>query len=246
MKVSPFFRKIHKWIGLLLGLQFVIWTISGAAMALLDMEAVAGGPQREAPAVAVAGSSSAWPRVQRALSKDTISTLVVRPMLGRHVLEIGTSRGTRLFDAVTGLAFSVDARVAARVAQQAYAGTGTIKSVTLVKEPSLAIREHATPAWRVDFRDEENSSFYVSQSSGELLERRNDTWRIWDFFWMLHNMDYVNRTSFNHPLIIFAGVGAMWLAVTGSYLMFRTTWRPELRMINDFRSVKRIALTQER
>ena len=78
----------------------------------------------------------------------------------------------------------------------------------MLSEPTLAIREHEDPAWRVDFADESNSSFYISQATGRLLERRNDTWRIWDVFWMLHNMDYANRTSFNHPLVVTAAFGA--------------------------------------
>ena len=41
---SIWLRRIHKWVGLAIGLQFVLWTISGTAMALLDMETVAGGP----------------------------------------------------------------------------------------------------------------------------------------------------------------------------------------------------------
>ena len=40
---SIWLRRIHKWVGLVIGLQFLIWAISGTAMALLDMEEVAGG-----------------------------------------------------------------------------------------------------------------------------------------------------------------------------------------------------------
>jgi len=36
-----FLRWLHKWIGLVLGLQFVLWTFSGVAMALLDHHKVA-------------------------------------------------------------------------------------------------------------------------------------------------------------------------------------------------------------
>ena len=61
--------------------------------------------------------------------------------------------------------------------------------------------------WRVDFADAENSSAYVSLDTARFLVMRGDTWRTWDFFWMLHNMDYINRKSFNHPLIIFVAFG---------------------------------------
>ena len=103
------------------------------------------------------------------------------------------------------------------------------------KFPIGYYREHELPIWRVDFRDDANSSYYVSGSTGAILERRNDSWRWWDFFWMLHNMDYANRTSFNHPLIITVGFALAWLAVTGFWLLFRTMWR------HDFVAIRRLA-----
>ena len=48
---------------------------------------------------------------------------------------------------------------------------------------------------------------------------------------MLHNMDYADRTSFNHPLIITAGVAMAWLAVTGFWLLFRTKWRHDFAWV---------------
>jgi hypothetical protein len=48
---------------------------------------------------------------------------------------------------------------------------------------------------------------------------------------MLHNMDYVDRKSFNHPLIVIVGFGVFWLAITGFYLLFITKWRPDLRRL---------------
>lgn len=234
MRLSPLlFRRIHKWIGLILGLQFVIWTISGAVMAVLDMEAVAGGPPPpRAEVTDLPPSSVAWPAVQRLLGTVPVTSLTARPLLDRHVFEVGTPTGTRLFAVGTGDLMQIDAALARRLAQASYTGAGLIKNVELISEPTLAIREHHAPAWRVDFADERNSSFYISKATGRLLERRNDTWRIWDFVWMLHNMDYVNRTSFNHPLIITVGFGIVWLAITGVYLLFKTSWKPEVRLLN--------------
>ena len=36
IRLTPlFFRRIHKWVGLILGLQFLLWALSGSVMALL-------------------------------------------------------------------------------------------------------------------------------------------------------------------------------------------------------------------
>lgn len=222
-----FLRRLHKWIGLILGLQLLIWAASGAAMALLDMEEVAGGPVRAAASPA-APAASAWNRIRRALGDEAVSGVEVRPLLDRHVVQLSTVAGTRLFDAADGRPIAVDAALARRIAVAAYVGEARVAGVSALQELTLEVREHALPIWRVDFEDEANSSFYISAETGRLLERRNDSWRIWDFAWMLHNMDYANRTSFNHPLIITVAFGILWLAVTGIFLLFRTAWRPDL------------------
>ncbi|MGA9581676.1 MAG: PepSY domain-containing protein [Allosphingosinicella sp.] len=232
----PLLRRIHKWIGLFLGLQFVIWAVSGATMALLDMDEVAGGKKPAARTVPIAlPAASSWPKVRESLAGQAITGVAVRSLLDRHVFEVTTAAGVRLFDASDGRPVAVDRPLARKVAQASYKGSGKVVAVEPLRKLELAVREHRLPIWRVDFADEANSSFYVSGETGTLLERRNDTWRIWDFVWMLHNMDYVNRTSFNHPLIVVMAFGIIWLAISGFWLLFRTKWRPDLRRLRRLR-----------
>jgi Na+-transporting NADH:ubiquinone oxidoreductase subunit F len=223
-------RFLHKWIGLIIGLQFLLWTLSGTIMALLPMDQVAGGELRQPADVQVreAGSEQ-WARVQRQLGSSPVTGLTLRPLLNRHIYEVETTSGVKLFDAVSAERVQVDAALARRIANAAYPGAGQATDVQSLKRLTLAVREHELPIWQVDFADEVNSTYYVSASTGQLLERRNDSWRAWDFFWMLHNMDYVNRTSFNHPLIIMLGIAAVWLVSTGLWLLFRTGWRSDFK-----------------
>jgi uncharacterized iron-regulated membrane protein len=221
-------RALHKWIGLIIGLQFLLWTLSGTIMALLPMDRVAGGERRELPRVQ-APAVDQWARVQQQLGSRPVARLTLRPLLSRQVYEVETSSGVELFDSASGKRVQVDAPLAREIASAAYPGDAHVSAVLALDNLSLAVREHELPIWQVDFADETNSTYYVSGSTGQLLERRNDTWRLWDFFWMLHNMDYVNRTSFNHPLIITVGFAAAWLAVTGVWLLFRTGWRSDFK-----------------
>lgn len=228
---SIWLRRVHKWIGLVIGIQFLIWAISGAVMALLDMNAVAGGAKGEPSAVTFSASGRAWPQVQQALSGQSITGLTMSNLPQRQVFVATTSQGVRLFDASDGTPVVIDGTMAASVASAAHPERAPIARVLPLSELNFAVREHALPIWQVDFRDEVNSSYYVSGSTGELLERRNDSWRWWDLFWMLHNMDYAKRTSFNHPLIITVGFAMAWLAATGFWLLFRTMWRHDFTLI---------------
>src|SRR3546814_15468390 len=77
---------------------------------------------------------------------------------------------------------------------------------------TVEVRDHEAPIWRVPFEDGEGTTLYVSGQDGRVLERRNDTWRIFDFVWMLHIMDYTGRQDFKHTLVIMAGSGGLWIA----------------------------------
>lgn len=231
MRISSLFlRRIHKWIGLTIGIQLILWTLSGAVMSMLDHETVAGGPAIELSTPAIP-TASGWQAVRRLLAGREVTGIAVRPLLDRYVYEAATVSGPLLFDVESGRPVAVDAALAKRIAEAAYGRAPRVRSVTPLRELDLAVREHELPIWRIDFEDEANNSFYVSATTGHLLQRRNDTWRTWDFFWMLHNMDYVNRTSFNHPLIVLVGFAAVWLAITGVYLLFKTNWKPEQRWL---------------
>lgn len=231
---SIWLRKIHKWVGLVIGLQFLIWAISGTAMALLDMDEVAGGETAEQAAATAPAVGPAWGRVQAVLGDRPIQQLTIRQLPSGAAYAVTTDEGVRLFDTARGAPIVIDRTLAAAIAAAAHPAKAPVISAQPLKELTLAVREHQLPIWQVDFADEAHSSYYVSGTTGELIERRNDSWRWWDFFWMLHNMDYAKRTSFNHPLIIMVGFAMAWLAVTGFWLLFRTMWR------HDFSPLRRV------
>ena len=52
------------------------------------------------------------------------------------------------------------------------------------------------------------------------VARRNDWWRLFDFVWMLHIMDYETRDDFNHPLLIATAATALLFVVSGLFMLF--------------------------
>lgn len=230
-----FWRRVHKWVGLIIGIQFVLWTISGATMALLDMDKVSGG-NSAAPVDVV----TPWPaKLAHPSRLGRVEGLTLRRILDRPIYEVTGPSGTRLFDARTGRAIAIDAVTAQQIAKQAFRQEAPIVSVQHLDKPNLEAREHQGPMWRVNFADQDNSSSYVSAVTGRALVNRGDTWRTWDFVWMLHNMDYVNRTSFNHPLIVFVAFATLWLSITGFYLLFKSFRRREFNWVLGRKAARR-------
>ncbi|WP_033075397.1 PepSY domain-containing protein [Sphingopyxis sp. MWB1] len=239
IRLTPlFFRRIHKWVGLILGLQFLLWSLSGSVMALLDKDQVRAHASGMGHSHALAEGSyiapSALPRAGEATG------LVLRDLAMRPVYELRTAGQVQLFDALDGRQVQVDAALAESVA--AMMNEAPVRETRLLAKPNLEARDHQGPMWRVDFADPANSSAYISAETGEFLVMRGDAWRTWDFFWMLHNMDYLNRSSFNHPLIIFVAFGTLWLSGTGFYLLFKSFSRADFRWLRRRRESRRKTL----
>ena len=227
IRLTPlFFRRIHKWVGLILGLQFLLWALSGSVMALLDKDKVGGHGSGMSHASLPAGEYFDVAGLPRG---EPVNGVILRDLGARPVYEVHSAKGVRLIDATTGKDIRVDEATAREVASMM--NEAPIRKVSVIAKPNLEARDHDGAMWRVDFADAENSSAYVSLDTARFLVMRGDTWRTWDFFWMLHNMDYINRSSFNHPLIIFVAFGVLWLSGTGFYLLFKSFSRADFRWL---------------
>lgn len=226
-------RTLHKWFGLVLGLQFLLWTVSGAMMALLDHHKVSGEHSVRDP-VPLAAPAKLVPVGQLApTAGGPVVGVKLRPLNDRYVYEVKTAAGTSMVDAVTGQAVVVDAAAARDLAAAAYAGEGRLTAVEPVTRHGLETRGLVLPLWKASFDDAETTTLYVAAATGDVVERRTDSWRLWDVFWMLHIMDYSSRTSFNHPLIITVATGVAWLTLSGVILLLRSFRRSDFAWALD-------------
>ena len=67
----------------------------------------------------------------------------------------------------------------------------------------------------MDFDDGANRALYVAADTGAVTARRSTLWRVFDFFWSLHILDFKNHEDFNTPLLIGASALALIVAITG-------------------------------
>jgi hypothetical protein len=217
--MSRWMRVLHKWFGLLLALQFVLWMASGLGMSLIDQDAVEGSAHRADP-VAVARP---WPSGLIApvdvAARHGARSVEAGWLLDRPVYRITTADGLRVVDAATGAPTIVDAAAAATIAGADYLGEGAASPPQRMEEADGDVRGHAGPIWRVAFADADDTTLYVSATDGRILERRNRHWRLFDVLWMLHIMDYAGREDFNHPLVVVAAGAGTWIALTGLWLL---------------------------
>jgi Na+-transporting NADH:ubiquinone oxidoreductase subunit F len=224
--VTKLMRTLHKWLGLLIGLQFLIWILSGLGMNLLDARAVSGEDlmafEHDVQLLEASKQYLEPGQILERLPVESVRSLELKRQLGFWVWRADTNAGVALFNARTGERMQIDEATASRVAQQGYFGAGAIRSATLVQEPTLEAREHPVPIWRIDFDDARHTRYYVGADEGRIVERRNDLWGWFDLFWMLHTMDYVGRDDFNTPWVILVAFLSLWLAISGTVLLVKS------------------------
>ena len=217
--MTPLMRKIHKWVGLVIAIQFVLWVASGVVMSLLDAKKVAGREFRIKPAAVESWPANALP-VDTVLAKSTAQVMNISSgwLLDQPVYRLVNDKATWIVSAASGKPVVLDAALATRIAQASYSGSGKPTGARLLKY-SLETRKHKEPAWAIDFSDADETTVYVSANTGNVLEHRNSTWRLFDFFWMLHIMDYAEREDFNNKLLVTSAIGGLFMALTGVWLL---------------------------
>ncbi|WOX06902.1 NADH:ubiquinone reductase (Na(+)-transporting) subunit F [Microbulbifer pacificus] len=237
-----FIKMAHKWLSLVIGVQLALWLASGLAFALLDSNIVSGRHLVERQqAVPIPGSEPlvSHGEIARHYSGSTIFDIRLQPGFDHPVYRVQTAEGVELRDALNGDPLVIDAAMAVAIAARDYAGDDSlIGTPTRLPQPNLESRGHPGPLWRVDIADDYGTSLYISAEDGRVLERRNDTWRLFDIFWMLHIMDYTERQDFNNPFVVAFGIGALLLSLSGFVMLLTSFTRQEFNLVAKLRRSK--------
>jgi len=234
MKLRKTVYLFHRWLGLLVCLQLIAWSAGGLVFSVLDIRNVRGEQDVAAAVDSLPPLSSAAvaPADARRLADDagvavddlTMMTLRDRGLGARYELYDLTGHPVCAVDVITGeVVTRIPRDEAARLALADFTLDATVRSTSLIEhEAAGEFRGKRTPAWRVDLDHPKEPHIYIDAVTGEVLARRNRIWRVFDFFWMLHIMDYKNRENFNHPVL--AGFSSLAL-MTGATGVWLWGWR---------------------
>ncbi|HKU14698.1 MAG TPA: PepSY domain-containing protein [Steroidobacteraceae bacterium] len=219
-----FLRKLHKWLGLVIGLQLILWAASGVMFAWLnraDVEASGSVRAQEAPVLApsaVKAEPATW--LADYAGQDLYDVRVVA-VADRWAWRIELDDRAELRSIEDGKPLLLDEPWVRQLALDRYAGAGQLVATTLQTQPDIESRAHS-PVWRAQFDDVQRTALYFAADDGHFIVARSAAWRMYDFFWMLHTMDYGGRDNFNNPLIILVGFATLWLSISGVVLLTRS------------------------
>lgn len=218
---------IHKWLALIIGIQIFIWIATGLFFTVVPIEQIRSEHRiREiAPAVLSAADLSTLSNTLSGAPAPIRLTVESRPGGARIVADYADGSAA-LFDARTGHRLSpLDAESALAIARARINTEAPVASSQLVTTASPEYRG-ALPAWRIAFDEPSKLAVYVGANNGQVTARRSELWRIYDFLWALHIMDYQEHENFNHAPIIIVSVLAFLSTLAGIALIpYRFRWR---------------------
>lgn len=221
MRAPLLVRRVHKWLALFVGIQALIWTVTGAYMVAVHIDYIHGDHLvRAAPAQPRQLAGLVTPASVVAANADA-REVRLHALLGRPAWRVETQDRPFLVDARTGERLPELSEAQVReVARAIYTGRPDIVSVELLTEAPLEMQTRKPPYWRVEFKGWNQPTLYISPSTGELISRRHNLWRVFDVAWMLHIMDYDERSNINNPLLRVATWSAVLMALAGAWLLY--------------------------
>lgn len=226
MSLRTTLRRWHIWLGWLIGVPMLFWSLSGVLMVIRPIEEVRGTALlADAPPVRTATPPVAPAIDVRPLTKLTLEQRAAGP---RWVLAFADG-ASRLADPTTGrLLPKLSASDAMREVMQRYRGKAKVIGATRTDpaNPPIELRR-AMDGWMVAMSD--GTHFYVDAGSGEVVARRTRWWRIYDFMWGLHIMDLQTREDAHNPWLISFGIVAALTTIMALILLPMTSRRKRKR-----------------
>ncbi len=209
-------RKVHRYLGVIIGIQLSFWTISGIYFTWNDIEKVRGEHLIRIVEDDINIQKGQLADLSQILESfrglnpqiETVKSVELRLLLGQPVYEItyfnDAGKMYQLVNAQSGEFIPMlDEVTAVRLAKADFKDNVNVKSVELLETDSdhAEYRGRDLPIFRVAIDHPSDVNIYISAQRGTVTARRNSTWRIFDFLWMIHTMDYETRDNFNNTLI---------------------------------------------
>ena len=194
-KTAKWIRKAHRYLGIFLGIQFLMWTISGMYFSWTDIDEIHGDQfKNEEPK-------------QTAFS-DLLGTGQLdstQPIQTLELLEIAEEpyywiNEAKLYNAKTGEEKEgITKEEAQEVAQRYILPELKIAAIKRIEEVGdhHEYRGRPLPAYEISYETPQNLKAYVAVENGAFQTVRHRDWRWFDFLWMTHTMDYQGRDNFN-------------------------------------------------
>jgi uncharacterized iron-regulated membrane protein len=239
-----YIRKAHRYLGVLLGIQFLFWTVSGMYFSWSNMDEIHGDFDKKAATFLPTNLKLVSPDIvfEELVRKgaDSIISMQLVNINGKPVYQVryvdaaakdnnyGAHPKIQLADALTGaLRPALSKEEAVELAISRFKGNEAVKSIVYLSKTDghHEYRESPLPAFGITFNNGANTTVYIASELGTVQSFRNNKWRLFDFLWMTHTMDYQSRDNISNLLLRIFSVFGLITVISGFGLYFISSKR---------------------
>ena len=225
--IHKYSRIWHRKLAVIIGLQFLFWTLGGAYFAWFHIDNVRGNYERtnvtdKANFKETNGLKSIQTIIQQS-DLENIKEVSIDYWQEQPVYRLIQDRDkVEMFHAATGIKLSpISHGTAMLVAKEDFKPKDKIANIVRITERGGEYKG-PLPAYRVEFDNVKATNVYVHENSGKVTARRNVIWRGFDFLWMLHILDFQDRSDFNNWLLKIMSVLGL-ITIFSGYLLWAST-----------------------
>ena len=210
-------RNIHRYLSLFISIQFLLWTISGVFFSFNKIEEVRGEQY-------LLESKEMDFSINSPININSSGEIKFFYRLDDLVYEVNLGGSSYVYyqdgNPITKLSFSEAKEIIQTKTNLTPISVGEISK----NERGSEYRSRPLPLFKVESlnKDEKVINVYLDPYSGQIRAIRSTQWRMWDFLWGLHIMDWTDRDNFNNNFIKFFSVLAFISALSGILLFFKT------------------------
>jgi len=238
-------RKIHRYLGVFIGIQFLIWTLGGLYFSWNNMDDVHGETllkqeKKYFPFIDFSKVQKGIDSLEMEVTIDSIHSIKLIEAFGKPLVQFRYFKNNhleiQLIKAENGeLRSAFSGQECIELAeQQLKESIAILNAEFLEKHTTNAHHEYRgrpLPAYAFTLDHPTKTTIYVSTEFGQITSVRNNNWRRFDFLWMLHTMDYSTRDHItNWVLRIFSILGILTI-FSGFYLFYLTS--PSVKKIRN-------------
>ena len=112
------------------------------------------------------------------------------------------------------------------VAEKTYLTPKSVVEIT-EEESGAEYRGRSLPLYKIEAISEDSKEInvYVDPFSKEIVAVRSNQWRIWDFMWGIHIMDWNERDNIGNIFLKIFSILALISSLSGIYLFFTSASR---------------------
>ena len=213
-------RKTHRYLGVFLGIQFLLWTISGLYFSWTNIDDIHGDQFKKLEYQSKSFENLISPSQLNV--SGGINTIELRDINQKPYYWINQSQ---LYNAIDGtLKAKITKDEALYVAKNYMRADLKVTTIKMISEAGKhhEYRERLLPAYVISYANNDALKAYVSIKDGKFQTIRHRGWRWFDFLWMTHTMDYDSRDNFNTTVLrAFSLLGL--ITVMSGFLLWYTS-----------------------